>query len=178
MKVTLVRHGQTESNYKNICQGSSNILLNDTGRRQCQKLREQLKDKHYDICYMSPLVRTVETAMILIGDRVKMIPEKKIIDRHLGEFEGKDRELYDSEKYWDYDLNSSDAGVEPVQSIFKRCKEFADYLLEKHKDDSVLVVSHAATIRALRNILLETDLSKPLVLEDIGNCYCEEIEIE
>ena len=178
MKVTLVRHGQTESNYNNICQGSSNILLNDTGRRQCQKLREQIKDKHYDICYMSPLVRAVETAMILIGDKVKMIPEKKIVDRHLGEFEGKDRDLYDSDKYWDYELNSSDDGVEAVQDIFKRCREFVEFLLEKHSNDSVLVVSHAATIRAIRCILLDVDLSKPLLLEEIGNCYCEEIEID
>lgn len=178
MKVTLVRHGQTESNYNDICQGSSNILLNDTGRRQCQRLREQIKDKHYDVCYMSPLVRTVETAMILIGDKVEMISEKKLVDRDLGEFEGKERSLYDSNKYWDYALNFSDNGVESVQSIFKRCKEFVDYLLQNHKNDSVLIVTHAAIVRAIRFILLEVDLSKPLILEDIGNCYCEEIEID
>ena len=87
MKIVLVRHGQTESNYLEICQGSSNILLNDTGRRECQKLRDKIKDKHYDVCYMSPLVRAVETAMILIGDRVRMIPDKRLIDRDLGELE-------------------------------------------------------------------------------------------
>ena len=79
MKITLVRHGQTESNYNEICQGSTNILLNDTGRRQCQKLRDKIKDKKYDVCYMSPLVRAVETAMILIGDRVEIV-EKDIED--------------------------------------------------------------------------------------------------
>lgn len=178
MKITLVRHGQTESNYKDICQGSSNILLNDTGRRQCQRLREQIKDKHYDICYMSPLVRAVETAMILIGDKVKMIPERKLVDRDLGELEGKERSLYNSKKYWDYNLNCSELGVEPVQDIFKRCKEFLDYILEKHKDESVLIVAHAATIRAIRHILLETDLSGDLLVDDIGNCYCEEIDVD
>ena len=76
MKITLVRHGQTEQNYQNILYGRSNDLLNDTGRRQCQKLREQLKDVHFDLCYMSPLVRTVETAFILIGDRVETFPDK------------------------------------------------------------------------------------------------------
>ena len=178
MKITLVRHGQTESNYKDICQGSSNILLNDTGRRQCQRLREQIKDKHYDICYMSPLVRAVETAMILIGDKVKMILEKKLVDRDLGELEGKERSLYDAKKYWDYNLNFHELGVEPVQDIFKRCREFLDYVLEKHKGESVLIVAHAATIRAIRHILLETDLSSNLLLDDIGNCYCEEIDID
>ena len=177
MKITLVRHGQTESNYLDICQGSSNILLNDTGRRECQRLREKIKDKHYDVCYMSPLVRTVETAMILIGDKVQMIPEKKLIDRDLGELEGKDRSLYDANKSWDYNLNCSEQGVEPVQDIFKRCSEFLDYILEKHKDESVLIVAHAATIRAIRHLLLKTDLTKSLLHDDIKNCYYEEIEV-
>lgn len=177
MKITLVRHGQTESNYLDICQGSSNILLNDTGRRECQRLREKIKDKHYDVCYMSPLVRTVETAMILIGDKVQMIPEKKLIDRDLGELEGKERSLYDANKYWDYNLNCSEQGVEPVQDIFKRCSEFLDYILEKHKDESVLIVAHAATIRAIRHLLLKTDLTKSLLHDDIKNCYYEEIEV-
>lgn len=177
MKITLVRHGQTESNYLDICQGSSNILLNDTGRRECQRLREKIKDKHYDVCYMSPLVRTVEAAMILIGDKVQMIPERKLIDRDLGELEGKERSLYDANKYWDYNLNCSEQGVEPVQDIFKRCSEFLDYILEKHKDESVLIVAHAATIRAIRHLLLKTDLSKSLLHDDIKNCYYEEIEV-
>ena len=177
MKITLVRHGETESNYLDICQGSSNILLNDTGRRQCQKLRDSIKEKHFDVCYTSPLVRTVETAMILIGDRVRMIPEKRLIDRDLGELEGKERSLYDANKYWDYNLNSSELGVEPVQNIFKRCSEFLDYILEKHKDESVLIVAHAASIRAIRHILLNSDLSKNLLLKDIENCFYEEIEV-
>ena len=44
MKITIVRHGQTESNFEGIMQGRSNHLMNDTGRRQCQKLRDKLKD--------------------------------------------------------------------------------------------------------------------------------------
>ena len=106
-----------------------------------------------------------------------MIPERKLIDRDLGELEGKERSLYDANKYWDYNLNCSEQGVEPVQDIFKRCSEFLDYILEKHKDESVLIVAHAATIRAIRHLLLKTDLSKSLLHDDIKNCYYEEIEV-
>ena len=79
MKITIVRHGQTESNFEGIMQGRSNHLMNDTGRRQCQKLRDKLKDKHFDVCYMSPLVRCVETAFIIVGDRVEMIRDDRLI---------------------------------------------------------------------------------------------------
>ena len=178
MKIVLVRHGETESNYKGICQGISNVLLNDTGRRQSQKLREEIKDKKFDVCYTSPLVRAVETAMILIGDKVQMIPDKRLIDRNLGELEGKSRELYDANKYWDYELNCSDMGIEPVQDIFKRCNEFLEYVLEKHAGQEVLIVAHAATIRAIRHILLKSSLSKVKLHDVIKNCYYEEIEVK
>ena len=64
MKIALVRHGQTEGNFTGRVQGRQNNELNDTGRRQCEKLKVKIKDKHFDYCYMSPLLRTVETAMI------------------------------------------------------------------------------------------------------------------
>ena len=41
MKITLVRHGQTDFNYDGIMQGLSNNYLNDTGRRQCKKLTDE-----------------------------------------------------------------------------------------------------------------------------------------
>ncbi len=176
MKITLIRHGQTESNYLEICQGATNNLLNDTGRRQAQKLREKIKNKHYDVCYVSPLVRAVETAMILIGDRVPMIVDKRLIDRNLGELEGKPRSLYDYKKYWDYNLNCSDLGVEPVQDIFKRCQDFLDNVLKDDKE--MLIVAHSSTLRAIRHILLKSDLNKDLCLREIGNCYYEEIEVK
>lgn len=178
MKIYLVRHGQTESNYLEVCQGATNNLLNDTGRRQCQKLRDQIRDINFDICYCSPMIRTVETAMILIGDRVRILNDERLKDRYLGDFEGKDRSGYSRKKYWDYKLNSSDGGVEPVQDIFKRCQEFLDYMFSNHSDGNILIVGHASTIRAIRHLLLKTDLNKNLILKDIGNCYFEEIEIK
>lgn len=178
MVITLVRHGQTDANYLEKIQGLKNNLLNDTGRRQCQRLREQIKDKKYDVCYMSPLVRTVETAMILIGERVEMIPDKRLLERDMGLIEGKDRNLYDAKKYWDYDLNCTDDEIEGVQEIFKRCQDFLDYIFEKYDDDtSILIVSHGAVIRALHYLLKKVNLSTNLLDVDIGNCYYEEIRL-
>ena len=178
MKITLVRHGQTESNYLNILQGQVNNLLNDTGRRQCKKLAEAIRDIHYDYCYMSPLVRCVETAMILIGDRVEMIPDKRLIERTLGELEGRPREEYNAYKFWDYDLNRSDYGVEPIQDVFKRCKDVLDYIIEKHSGKDILIVTHGAPYRALRHLILDHELTGNLLDEEISNCMLEEFEIK
>ena len=177
MKIMLVRHGQTEKNYLDCIQGHENNMLNDTGRRQCQKLKFELKDKKYNYCYMSPMIRTVETAMILIGDRVETIPDKRLIERNMGDFQGKSRNLYDAKKYWNYSKNCTDLGVESVQDLFNRCEDFFTYIKDKHKDQNIMIVTHSAPFRALRHLILGTNLNSNLLDIEIPNCYYEEFEI-
>ena len=178
MKITLVRHGQTDDNFNGIMQGRRNVLMNDTGRRQCQMLRMKLDKEHFDYCYMSPLTRTVETAMILIGDKVEMIPDQRIIEREMGELDGGPRENYNAYKYWNYDLNCDDRGVEPVQDIFKRCEDFLNYLKDKYTDESILIVTHQAPYRALRLLIKGKELKGNLIDSMINNCSCESFEVE
>ncbi len=177
MKITLVRHGQTDSNYNNVLQGRTNNQLNDIGRMQCQQLRKQLKNINFSFCYMSPLIRTVETAFILVGDYVETFPDVRLIERDMGFLEGKSREEYDVKKYWDYDLNCSDYGVESIQDLFTRCQNFLDYVVKKHSEEHILVVSHGAIIRAMHHLLHHNDLYANLLDVDISNCYCETIEL-
>lgn len=179
MKITLVRHAQTEQNYLGNIQGHANYELNDEGIRECLKLKAKLKDQHFDVCYMSPLIRTVQTAMIVVGERVLTIPDKRLIERDMGELEGTSADLYDHDKFWDYDLNFTDFGVEKIQDVFARCREFLDYVYEHNAGKDIIIVSHAVPIRALRHLLLNTDLSHTNLRDiSIGNCYCETFEIK
>lgn len=177
MRIALVRHGQTEENFLGKIQGRANHMMNDTGRRQCQRLRNKIRDKMYDYCYMSPSIRTVETAMILIGDRVETIPDNRLLERDMGELEGHPREEYNAYKFWDYDLNKKDFKVEPVQDIFKRCRELLDYIMEKHPDKDIIIVTHAAPYRALRYLIQKKELKGNLLDGFIDNCQFEEFEV-
>lgn len=176
MKIVLVRHGTTEYNEKKILQGKSNIPLNDTGRRECYKLKDELKDMDFDICFTSPLMRTVETAMILVGDRVLIQVDKRLEERNLGNLEGKSVDLYDSKKYWDYSLNYKEDKVEPIQDLMKRCEEFLMDLEENHGNQRVLVVAHGAVIKALYHLIKKTDLTSDLSKIRIENCCNIELE--
>ncbi len=179
MKITLVRHAETMFNEKNKIQGTSNIKLSDKGVRNVLKLREKISDKHYDICFMSPLSRCVETAFLLVGDRVLTQVDERLIERNMGNIEGKAFSLYDPYKYWDYDLNSSDEDVESVKELIDRARLFLDSIKKEYKDKSVLIVSHSAIIRAIilliNNIPLEGELFDKC--EPIPNCYMGEFEI-
>ncbi len=174
MKITLVRHAETELNYQRKINGRKNEILNDTGRRQVLRLRDKLKDNDYDICFVSPLTRCMETALVSVGDRVEMIPDKRLIEREMGELTERPVEEYNAYLYWDYDLNKSDFGVESIHEMFNRCEDFLNYIKEKYSDKSVIVVTHSAPYRALRHLILNHKIKGKLLDGKIENCQFEE----
>ena len=60
--------------------------------------------------------------------------------------------------------------------MFERCKSFLDYIKEKHKNESIIVVTHGSIYRVLRHILLNHDMNS-LYDGIIPNCHYEEFEI-
>ena len=58
----LARHGETDWNRELRIQGSSDIELNDLGRRQAQALAQELTDVDLDAVYASDLARARQTA--------------------------------------------------------------------------------------------------------------------
>ena len=177
MKITLIRHGETEENYLQRIQGRSNQLLNDTGRRQALRLKNKLSDLHYDLCFISPLIRCFETAIVIVGDRTEIIRDDRLIERDMGELEGRPFEEYNAFQFWNYDKNRNDYGVEPVQDIFKRCSDFLGEMKKKYPDKSIMIVTHSATYRALRHLIQGHKLKGNLLDGTIANCSCETFEI-
>lgn len=63
--VCLVRHGETDWNLQQKCQGKTDIPLNTTGERQARETGEYVKDFSWDIIVTSPLKRAKRTAEII-----------------------------------------------------------------------------------------------------------------
>lgn len=168
MEIYLVRHGQTDENKKGIFH-NDNSLLNNVGRQEAKYLRRELENISFASCYTSPLLRAFETAMILVGDSVEIIPDNRITERGIGTFVGKSVEDYNTEEYWDYAKNSGKQGVEKVEDLYKRCKEFLEEIVSKYENEKILIVSHSAVIRTLHRILTNTPKNQKVLLE-IDNC--------
>ena len=179
MKIYVVRHGQTDENANNIMQGRTiNSQLNRRGIIQAQEVKNVLSDIKFDICFTSPLIRAWSTAMIIAGDKVEIKQDDRLIERYLGELEGKERGTYDVSKYWDYKLNSNDKGVEPIRDILNRCEDFIKYLKENYdKDANILIVSHSAIVKMIENIFENKDYPNKLIAYDIKNCYYKSYDI-
>ena len=68
-KVILIRHGLTYWNARKMMQGQVNIPLNDVGVRQARGLARQISPFPLDVCYASPLGRSLKTAQLECFDR-------------------------------------------------------------------------------------------------------------
>lgn len=149
MKLYMVRHGSTPWNEIGLMQGCSDISLSEKGIKEVNEVKEKLKKVKFDICISSPLKRTKETANIIVDGKCSIIIDDLLLERGMGIFEGKMHNEYAKLNYWDYDLNNNSNGVEPVKDILNRTKLFLEKISNKYKDKTVLIVSHAATIRCI-----------------------------
>ena len=179
MKIYLVRHAETDENTSGIMQGRSiNSRLNRRGIMQANEVKNALKDIDFNVCFTSPLIRCWSTAMIVGGDRIEIKEDKRLVERYLGNFEGKERKTYDVSKYWDYKLNSSDEDVESIRDILKRCEDFLTYLKDNYSDDdNILIVTHNAIVKGIMNILENKNYPDSLILYDIKNGYYKSYDI-
>lgn len=175
MKLYIVRHGQTDWNAKGLMQGNTDTSLNQIGRKQAKRIQEELKEVSFDICISSPLGRAYETAFIVCNGRVPLLTDKRLEERDLGEYEGECP--YDGRFYWDYTLNSSSKGVEPVQDLLHRVSSFYEELKSTYKDSNILIVTHGAIVRALHFIITGYNEDTNFMAFDVPNCHVFEYEV-
>ena len=153
MNIILVRHGQTDWNVKDLLQGRTDIELNENGNRQTIETANKLIDIKIDAIYVSPLKRTLDTANQINKTRnLKLNIDNRLIERGFGNYEGKSKVEF--KKYWDFELNMSDNGVEGIQDLFERVYLLLKELNEKYNENqTVLLVTHNGVNLAVSSIL-------------------------
>lgn len=142
--IYLVRHGQTDWNKLRIFNGSTETELNNTGILQSQKLKEDLKDIHIDICFSSPQKRALQTREIIF-DGIYYI-DNRLAEIECGEFEGKEEIKETFEAFWKAS-RTGEMGTERFNHFLNRTCEFCDMIVNEYKDSNVLIVTHAANAR-------------------------------
>ena len=168
MLIYLVRHGETDWNLNDKIQGSSDVPLNKTGMEQAKALGERLKGVKFDRVYCSPLRRARETAEIAlrtagVADEVveNIVVDANLVERDYGEYEGCSGKEFDFAKYWDFELNCDEAGVEPIRAMFARGAKVKETLWRDNKpDDVVMIVAHGAALKAVYFNLVGYEVGK------------------
>ncbi|MBF4604194.1 histidine phosphatase family protein [Curtobacterium sp. VKM Ac-2884] len=144
----LVRHGETDWNAQRRIQGSTDIPLNATGRRQAAEAAELLTRRQFDAVVASPLSRAAETGAI-IADRLGLaapVTYAGLAERSYGEAEG----LTDTEvtaKYPHDDI----PGRESRSALLARITETLGEIAVRFDGGVVVVATHGAVIRSVVN---------------------------
>lgn len=165
MKVIIVRHGQTDENIKKTIAGQAvNSTLNETGVLQAKKLGHHLKNEKIDVAYASDQIRAAHTAehILEFHPSVTLIKDVNLRERHYGEFEGQPADtakIAAEQSGLPFEFFRP-VGGESHHDVFERIGGFFDGLFKKHKDETVLIVSHGRAISLLLLKILEKPIHK------------------
>lgn len=179
LKIYLVRHGQDQDNAIGILNGHRDNPLTNIGINQANELAQKIKetDLKFDIIYSSPLQRAFKTAQI-ISETLEMsepIKLDSLIERDFGVMTGCAQK--DIEKLCAPDIMRtnpityflSPQGAETFSQLLTRGNKIIDFIESKHKDISVLLVTHGDIGKMIYAAYYELDWLDVLTMFHFGN---------
>lgn len=148
MKITLIRHAESTYNQKKLLQGQINCELSEKGLKDTKE-RSKKFPTDFNICYCSPLKRTIQTAEILVPN-LNVIYDERLIERGLGDWENMPNT---DEKQFLLKNKTVPPNGETFEALDNRISEFLEVLKTKYQDKKILVVTHGGVIYAIHRIL-------------------------
>ncbi len=166
MKLTLIRHGETDWNKIRKIQGQLDIPLNLFGVQQAHTCAKFLANQEFDAVYSSPLIRAYRTAEIICAKRDTIIKTDDCLEEiNMGKWQGmvwNDIVRQYSDLVGEFERAgdlSKVYGGESFRQVQERAKDFFDYISDMPYK-SVLAVSHGGFIKAAVCQVLGLNLSK------------------
>lgn len=153
MRLFLIRHGETAWTVAKRYQGMTDIPLNQKGLRQAKFLARVLAPERPARIYSSTLRRSRETAQVMAAAlKLRPVPDPRLNELHFGEWEGA---LYRNLartpslefRRWREGKLDRPPGGESVASLMRRVGKFLKEILERHREETVAVVSHGGPIK-------------------------------
>ena len=158
LSIYLARHGQTEWNAAGRMQGSADIPLNDTGRRQARVLADRLAGIPFDAIYSSTLQRSAQTAEAFRG-RAPIHALAGLNEQSVGAFTGLTQDERDQARREAFERRHKDPddtldGGESAKQHFARVDAAVKDIRARHPAGNVLIVGHGGTnVHVLRSLM-------------------------
>jgi probable phosphoglycerate mutase len=140
--LVLARHGETDWNREHRLQGWADPPLNALGREQARELALALDGERFDAVYSSDLRRAAETARIVASELglSSVVEDVSLREVDLGSWSG---------RLWDEVADQQRPDGESREQHRERVVAGVLRLAAAHEGQSVLVVSHGGSLRAL-----------------------------
>lgn len=174
MKLTIIRHGESETNSRGLLAGQLDTNLTELGVQQAKLLAERLREEKFDYIYSSDLARAALTTSEIAKYRkcrIEYLSELRA--KSFGVYEGLPEQDY-MDALVSYGGNPEEfrpIGGESVRDLDIRIRPFIK-ILEKHDNtsDTILVSSHSSLNRSLLRNLLHLDFVQRRNIKQAGAC--------
>ena len=161
--LTLVRHGQSDWNNKNLFTGWENPGLTKKGVEEAHKTGNLLKEenKNYSYLFTSILDRAINTADIILEElgigQINVIRDQALNERDYGELTGLNKDA--ARKKWGEDQvhiwrRSFDVPPPGGESLKDTAERVIPYFRDKIlplliEDNNILISAHGNSLRAM-----------------------------
>lgn len=152
--IAFIRHGETDWNIEKRAQGCKDIPLNGNGIKQANRLAERLRGQKWDVIYASPLSRAFETAEAISRvTGLHITSDERLREISFGETEG----TTETERIerWGEEWMNLELGRETDEEADLRWKSALQEIVQNHKDQRVLIVTHGALLVRIYKELLQ-----------------------
>lgn len=172
MRIFLARHGETEWNAVHRLQGQADIGLTARGTAHAAALAALLADAPLRAVYASTLRRSLDTARpvarahgleVQAHDAIREISYGILEGYAVADADPEKRELWEARRR--DPLHFRAPGGETYAELRDRVAGFVAHLRSQHAGDTVLVVGHRASNRALLSLLLDQPLEATLAFK-------------
>jgi len=162
-QIIFLRHGQAKNNTERILAGrTEGVPLTETGIKQSEHTAKLLEHMNISAIYSSPIERAKHTAEIAgKHNSLNVTIDDRLNELDMGKFTGMPYdEIFNSHgnvfmKFYNGELEIAHNGVETFFDVKKRILGIVDYVIEKHPDENVLLVTHMDPIKAMLSTIVD-----------------------
>ena len=161
--IIFLRHAQAENNTKRILAGrTEGVPLTKTGIEQAERIAKYLAPIDISAIYSSPIERAKHTAEIVAKNRsLEVVLDERLTEIDMGKFT---RMNYDDMfakygniflKFYQNDPVIAEHKVETFPDVRKRVLDIVDYVIKKHGNQNVVLVTHMDPIKSILSVVMD-----------------------
>jgi len=161
--IIFLRHAQAENNTKRILAGRiEGVPLTKAGIEQAERIAKYLKPLDISAIYSSPIERSSHTAEIIaknnsldyeLDDRITEIDMGKFTRMNYDDMFAKYGNIF--LKFYENDPIIAEHEVETFPEVQRRILGMVNHVVEKHKNENVILVTHMDPIKSMLSIVMD-----------------------
>lgn len=163
INITYFAHGTTTDNEKGISSGWFDAELSELGVKQSIELKDQVKDKTFDVVFCSDLKRAVDSAKLTFGGIAPVISDARLRECNYGKYNAQSSGIVESMQQKAITERFPDG--ESYEDVKVRIDDFLKFIKQNYEGKSVAIVAHKATQLAL-DVLLKGKTWEEAFAED------------